>query len=59
MNLRKHLSTWCTRKPTEQLHRRKKIQYDEDEREKTEDAMLALGHDLDRMAWDMSCDKEV
>lgn len=54
MNLRKHLSTWYTRKPTEQLHRRKKIQHDEDEREKTEDAMLALGHDLNKLSWDLT-----
>ena len=28
----------------------------DEEHERIENSMLALGHDLDKMAWDMSCE---
>lgn len=57
MKLQKKLSTWQTKKPTRKLNRKSKDEkISDEERERIENSMLALGHDLDRMAWDMSCE---
>ena len=52
-----NLSTWQTKKPTKKINRKSKEEkISEEEIEYLENDMLALGHDLDRMAWDMSCE---
>ncbi|MBP5594240.1 MAG: hypothetical protein J6Y02_02570 [Pseudobutyrivibrio sp.] len=55
--MRKKLSTWQTKKPTMKLEGRRRVKtMSDDERERLENSMLALNHDLNKLAWDMSCE---